>query len=141
MSPNRDLVKRFYADLWDRWDTSVAYEILTEDFVFRGSLGADREGIEGFLDYVRQVRTALGDYRSELGDMVEDGDRLAIRMTFSGDHQAPFFGVPATGKRISWNGAAFFTFRDGRICALWVLGDIDAVKAQLGIGQVRFEET
>jgi len=140
-SANSKLIRRFYAELWDRWDKAVAWEILTEDFLFRGSLGADRRGIDGFLDYVDRVRGALGDYRSDIGDMVEQGDRIAVRMTFSGNHQAEFFGVPATGRRISWSGAAFFSFRDRRICALWVLGDIDAVKSQLGIAQGRFERT
>ncbi|MDX1402334.1 MAG: ester cyclase [Kiloniellales bacterium] len=136
---NRDLVEIFYAKLWDRWDKSVAREILSDDFLFRGSLGADRKGIDGFLDYVDQVRSALGDYRSDIGEMVEDADRIAVRMTFSGKHQGEFFGVPASGRRISWCGAAFFTFRDGRISALWVLGDVDGVKAQLGIAQGQFE--
>ena len=136
---NRDLVRRFYAELWDRWDKSVAREILTDDFLFHGSLGADRKGIDGFLDYVDRVRSALGDYRSDIGEMVEQADRIAVRMTFSGNHQAEFFDVPATGRRISWFGAAFFTFREGRISALWVLGDVDGVKAQLGIAKGRFE--
>ncbi|MCP4307193.1 MAG: ester cyclase [bacterium] len=136
---NSDLVKRFYAELWDRWDKAVAQEILTDDFLFHGSLGADRKGIDGFLDYVDQVRTALGDYRSDVGEMVEELDKIAVRMTFSGNHQDEFFGVPATGRRISWRGAAFFTFRERRISALWVLGDIDGVKAQLGIAEGQFE--
>ena len=136
---NRDLVMRFYAELWDKWDKSVAWEILTDDFLFRGSLGADRNGIDGFLDYVDQVQTALGDYRSDIGEMVEETDAIAVRMIFSGKHQGELFGVPATGLRISWQGAAFFTFRDGRISALWVLGDIDGIKAQLGIKTAQFE--
>ena len=85
------------------------------------------------------MRTALGDYRSDIGEMVEQADRIAVRMTFSGNHQGEFFGVPATGQRISWVGAAFFAFREGRISSLWVLGDVDGVKAQLGIAQGRFE--
>ena len=136
---HRDLVVRFYAELWDRWDKAVAWEILTDDFRFRGSLGADRVGIGGFLDYVDRVRTALGNYRSDIGETVEQEDMLAVRMTFSGDHQAEFFGVSATGLRITWVGAAFFGFRGDRISSLWVLGDVDAVKAQLGSVGGQFE--
>ncbi len=59
-------------------------------------------------------------------------DRAAARMTFTGRHQADLFGVPATGGEITWVGAAFFATSDGRIRDLWVLGDIDGVKRQLG---------
>ena len=136
---NRDLVTRFYVELWDRWDKAVAFEILTDDFLFRGSLGADRRGIDGFLDYVDRVRNALGDYRSDIGEMVEQGNKIAVRMTFSGLHQGEFFGMPASGQRIAWPGAAFFAFRERRIASLWVLGDVDGVKQQLGIARRQFE--
>ncbi|GKX32466.1 MAG: hypothetical protein MnENMB40S_00840 [Rhizobiaceae bacterium MnEN-MB40S] len=33
---------------------------------------------------------------------------------------------------IEWSGAAFFTVRQEQLAELWVLGDVDAVKRQLG---------
>jgi predicted ester cyclase len=46
-------------------------------------------------------------------------------------HRARFLGVEATGARLTWAGAAFFTFEGALIRDLWVLGDIDALHAQL----------
>jgi predicted ester cyclase len=43
-----------------------------------------------------------------------------------------FFGVAATGQRTTWSGAAFFVIVDARIKDIWVLGDLDRVKQQLG---------
>ena len=133
----RALIERFYGELWDRGDLSVAGEILAPDFRFRGSLGPEKIGVDAFLEYVRLVRGALSGYRSDIEHMVQDGASVACRMTFSGDHIGPLFGVAATGKRISWPAAAFFEIPPGapgvdRIAALWVLGDVDAVKRQLG---------
>lgn len=128
----KTLVTRFYAELWDAGDESVAWEILAEDFRFRGSLGPERLGVDGFLGYWRDVRAALAEYRSDIETLVIERDKAAARMTFSGRHVAPFFGISATDKRIGWSGAAFFTFADGQIASLWVLGDIDAVRRQLG---------
>jgi len=53
-------------------------------------------------------------------------------MLFKGRHQAPFLGVGGTGREIKWAGAAFFRTKGERITELWVLGDIDSVKQQLG---------
>jgi predicted ester cyclase len=52
-------------------------------------------------------------------------------MMFSGVHRATFRGIPATGRRISWAGAAFFTFDGDLISDLWVLGDLEALDQQL----------
>jgi hypothetical protein len=57
----RRLVERFYCEVWNTGDETVACEILDPDFRFRGSLGPERVGPAGFLDYMRSVRTALAD--------------------------------------------------------------------------------
>lgn len=135
------LVQLFYEDVWERADEDVAREILHPDFAFRGSLGPERRGVDGFIDYVRAIHAALVEYRCIVEDLVATGSRAAARMTFTGIHRGDFFGVPATGRRIAWAGAAFFTVAEGRIAELWVLGDIDAVRTQLGLaGGARFLE-
>jgi predicted ester cyclase len=40
--------------------------------------------------------------------------------------------VDATGRRVSWAGAAFFRSAPARIVSLWVLGDVEGLKRQLG---------
>jgi steroid delta-isomerase-like uncharacterized protein len=129
--PHR-LVERFYYELWNKGDETVALKILDPDFRFRGSLGPERVGPAGFLDYMRSIRTALADYQCIIDDLIESDTRVAARMRFRGIHSGEFFGVPATGQEIVWGGAAFFTMDRSHITELWVLGDIDAVKRQLG---------
>ena len=136
LSP-KQLVERFYHDLWNKADEAVAREILHDDFRFRASLGPERRGPEGFVDYMRSIHTALADYECIIDDLVTEADRAAARMTFRGRHQAPFFEVEATGQEITWTGAAFFRTDGQRIVELWVLGDIDAVKQQLGPGSAK----
>lgn len=58
---------------------AVAREVLTDDFLFHGSLRADRKGIDGFVDYAERVRNALGDYRFDVGEKVEEPDLQVIR--------------------------------------------------------------
>jgi len=128
----QELVERFYHEVWNKADEEVAREILHADFRFRGSLGPEHRGPEGFIGYMRSVHAALAGYICEIMDLVTTEDRAVARMRFAGRHQRPFFGVEATGMNIEWSGAAFFTCRHGKITALWVLGDIDAVKRQLG---------
>ena len=126
------LVESFYVDVWNRRDKARAHEIIARDFRFRGSLGQEKRGVEGFLTYVDAVHAALGNYTCIIKDLIETPQRVAARMIFRGIHQAELFGVPATRQTIEWSGAAFFTIQKGQLAELWVLGDIDAVKTQLG---------
>ena len=129
----KQLVERFYYEVWNRADENVARAILDPDFEFHASLGPQTRGPEGFIAYMRLIHAALADYSCEIKEIVEDGQRAAARMRFSGQHRGTLIGVAATGLQIAWSGAAFFTANGSAITALWVLGDIDSVKQQLGV--------
>ena len=58
MSPKR-LIERFYHEVWNRADEVVAREILHPEFCFRGSLGEEKRGPDGFITYRRMIHTAL----------------------------------------------------------------------------------
>ena len=125
------LVERFYFEIWNRADETLARELLHPNFVFRGSLGRETQGPQGFIDYMRSIHAALANYTCVIDDLIATGDRAAARMTFSGLHRGRLFGVEATGREISWSGGAFFTTDANQIVELWVVGDIDRVKRQL----------
>ena len=127
------LVERFYDEVWNRDDEAVAREILHADFRFRGSLGVERQGVDGFIGYLRQVHAALSGFTCEIEGLLESGDEAVARMRFHGTHAGSLFGVAPTGRRIEWDAAAFFATDGTQITGLWVVGDVDAVKRQLGI--------
>ena len=130
----KELVERFYREVWNRADERVAREIIDPGFSFRGSLGPELQGHEEFFQYLRSIHAALADYRCIIDELIATDSRAAARMTFTGTHRNVFFGVPATGRVITWVGAAFFAIAQSRITRLWVIGDVDAVKRQLGAG-------
>lgn len=133
ITPTR-LIETFYHRVWNHADEAAARDILHPDFRFRGSLGPEKRGLDGFISYLRQIHAALAGYTCNIEEIIEEGARAAVRLRFAGVHQGPFFGMAATGREIAWTGAAFFGTAEGRITELWVLGDVDAVKVQLGLG-------
>ena len=48
-------------------------------------------------------------------------------MRFGGIHTEHFMYFPPTGLKVSWRGAALFTFEEGKISDLWVLGDLHSL--------------
>jgi steroid delta-isomerase-like uncharacterized protein len=127
-----DLVHRFYDVLWNAWDDDAVAETLHPDLRFRGSLGQETVGLDQWRDYRDGVRRASPDFHNHVVDLVAEGDRAAARLVWSGTHSGPLLGVEATGRRFSYDGAAFFTSRDGMLADIWVVGDLDALRRQLG---------
>ena len=124
MSQQKSVVEVFYQEMWNKADKSRIPEIFHDDFSFRGSLGPVLVGHDQFAGYVDQVIGSLGEYVCDILEMTEEDDRVVAKMLFRGVHQADMFGYAATGKRVEWHGSAHFTFRDGKVADLWVLGDV-----------------
>jgi predicted ester cyclase len=83
---------------------------------------------------MREVHSALANYRCAIDELITTESRAAARMLFTGTHRGVLFGIPPTGRVITWAGAAFFTIVQGQITRIWVIGDIEGVKRQLGAG-------
>jgi predicted ester cyclase len=126
-----DLVRRFYKRLWNAWDDDAVEAILAPTFAFRGSLGAETQGWEGWRAYRDQVRNGSPDFRNQVIDMVCENDRAAVRLECSGHHLGPLIGIEATGRRFRYSAAAFFQAEAGLLTDAWVLGDLDALRGQL----------
>lgn len=134
LSPQKEVVRKFYKDMWDHADVSLIPEIFHPGFTFRGSLGPVLVGHEQFADYVRWVTDTLENYTTDILLMVEEGPRVMAKVRFHGLHRRPLFGQAPTGRHVWWNGAPVFTFEGDRVRDLWVLGDIHGLIGRMNEG-------
>ena len=123
----RAAVESFYADVWNRQDTSRIPRLLDPHFTFRGSLGETRTGHDGFASYLDFVHGAVSGFTCDILEVVVEPPKVFARVRFSGNHRGPLLGFPPTGKPVEWLGAALFTFSGEQIADLWVLGDVDGL--------------
>lgn len=130
----RELVQLFYEKFWNEIDFGMADEILHPDVTFRGSVGIGATGRQEVCDYVRMVTTALSGYRCDVVSLITEGGNAAARVRFSGLHVGEFLGFPPTGRHVEWTGAAFFVGEENMLFDIWVLGDLELLRTQLGSG-------
>lgn len=129
---NRELIERFYYEMWNKWDLSMADEILARDVRFRGSLGSTLEGLDAFKDYMETVRAAFPDWHNRVDELIACGDKVVTRMTWSGTHRGRLMGIEPTGRRVEYVGAAIFLLKGGKIEDGWVVGDTQELWKALG---------
>ena len=124
LSPQKETVRVFYKEMWDRADKSLIPTIFHRDFTFRGSLGPTLVGHAQFGGYVDWVTGALGHYRTDILALIEEDNRVSGKMRFHGFHRKELFGVPPSGRHVWWTGMPIFTFEGPKVRDLFVLGDI-----------------
>lgn len=118
-----DLLKRYYEEMWNRWQFALADELLTADFVFRGSLGKEIRGREAFKDYMRLVQSAFSDFHNEVEQSFSVVPFLIARLRYTGTHDGTLLDIQATQKRVTYPGIAIFRVRGERLVEGHVVGD------------------
>jgi predicted ester cyclase len=131
LSPQKEVVRVFFKEMWDKADKSLIPNIFHRDFTFRGSLGPVLRGHEQFSGYVDMVTGALGQYTSDILDMVEEGNKVYAKLRYHGYHRAELLGYQPTGRHVWWYGTPFFTFDADKVRDLWVLGDVHGLMSRL----------
>ena len=126
------VIRRFYEELWNRWDLDAADEIVSEDIRFRGSLGSTLRGREAFKEYVGMVRVAFPDWHNRIDEMISTDEAVVTRMTWSGTHEGKLRDVEPTGRRVEYVGASIFHLSGGEIKSGWVVGDTQELWRALG---------
>ena len=78
--------------------------------------------------------TGFPDFKHEIQDMIEAGNKVVSRGFFTGTHKGAFNGIPATGKkvRVSWIDISEFD-SNGKILNEWVEMDSVGMMQQLGV--------
>lgn len=79
-------------------------EYLTEDYVYHGIGGMISKTPQGFMEAIKGFHAAIPDLKSEIIDMVGEGDRLVLRFNFTGTHQGEFLGFPSSGANLHFEG-------------------------------------
>lgn len=126
------IIRRFYNDLWNKFDTSVADAIISPTVTFRGTLNDTTQDREGFKRYVRGIEAAFPDFLAEIQGIWVDGDSCIARILWSGTHEGSFRGIVATGKTFQYEGVGIFKIVDGVIVDCWVVGDTHKIWEAIG---------
>ena len=77
------------------------------------------------------IRLGFPDLHARIDNLVAEGDRVAVRLTFRGTHQGEFLGVPATGRTVEYVSHEFYRIVDGLVAEEWICSDLASLQGQL----------
>ena len=119
MEKNKSAIYDLYDQCINGRNMILLDNLISEDFPGpRGTHGvqAFRAGVEGLIH-------AFPDIHYELTSVVAADDKVAVSWQWTGTSANAFLQYPANGKKITNDGMAIFTFRNGRIAAATIQTD------------------
>lgn len=139
---NRAAVRRIYDEAVNAGRLEVLSDLVAPEF----ALPDGSRGPAAFAANVTALRAGFPDIRFTIEDVVAEGDRVAVRWTWTGTHTGTFRGFAPTATVVRTTGLVLYTFARGKVVGavietdrLGVLQQIGVLPADLTAGRARVE--
>jgi steroid delta-isomerase-like uncharacterized protein len=132
----RDLARQFAATL-SAHDIDGFAALFAEDYINHQNSAAappPAAGVtpkQGSIAFFRARLKGIPDLKVSIEVLVATEDHVAASFVYTGTQQGVLFGVPATGKSLSFTSCDIFRVASGKIAEHWGMGDIAGVLAQI----------
>ena len=129
-SQNEAVVLRFLYEGLNERNFAVLNEVLAPTFISHNPFGTST-GIPAFEKVAGALVAAFPDVHISVLEVVAAGDTVVVRDLTTATQKGTFFGIPATGKKVSWSEYQFWHLSQGKIVEQYVTFDTLALVNQL----------
>ena len=130
---NKQLVRRFYEEVWNKGNLDVADEVFADDYVRHDLRPTEAvPGPEGQKRAAADFRAAFPDLRFEVDLVLADADFAVGTWHASGTHLGRWGSVEPTGRAMTLSAVNIFRFENGKVAELWNFRDDLGLMQQLG---------
>jgi steroid delta-isomerase-like uncharacterized protein len=116
---NKAIARRFYVEVWNNHDLAAVDQLFITDYEVVGRPAWREPGAAGLKAFITDNHRMFPDVHHTIIDMVAEDDKVAVYFkvtaTHEGDLNGPVGLVPATGKKVHWNGMSILQMKDGKI--------------------------
>jgi steroid delta-isomerase-like uncharacterized protein len=132
MSEENKALARKFLRMFEIGDPGMADEIVATNY-YNHDTPDPNIGSEGVKAAATIFKNALPDARLKIAYQHAEEDKVVTRYTWSGTHQGEYYGIPATGKQVSWTMTTTFRIADGKIHEAWINWDQWGLMQQLDV--------
>jgi hypothetical protein len=102
---------------------AVFDELHAPDIVIHGGTGEDIHGAKYFKQECDEWLSAFPDLHFTINDMIVEGDKVAIRSTWTGTHKGELKGISPTNKKVTAWEIEIDRIAGGKFAEIWTRYD------------------
>ena len=126
---------RVVNEAWNNGNLDALNELHAADYTEQHAPFPDVKGLDAFKQMVAGARTTYPDFHITIHELIQEGDRLAARWSWTGTHlgQTRQLAIPPTGKQITLTGSQILHIEDNKLIEGWQFADDLGLLQQFGL--------
>jgi C-1 hydroxylase len=131
LEENKAIVRRFVESYNERKLD------LIDDFVAPNYIDHDKNiGREGLKQLISMGIKAFPDWFETIEDIIAEGDKVWVLLTYTGTSKGDFMGLNPTGKKINSKAVDIYRIVNGKLAEYWNVTDNINIFTQIGAIEV-----
>ncbi|PYT17104.1 MAG: hypothetical protein DMG59_08455 [Acidobacteria bacterium] len=131
---NKAIVRRYFEEGWNQRKPAIMDELIAIDAIDHDPANPGvSPGPKGQKELLAKYTSAFPDTKFTLGDLIGDGDLVAVRWTVRGTHRGELQGIAPTGRQVNLTGIMIARIANGKIAETWSNWDALGMLQQLGV--------
>jgi steroid delta-isomerase-like uncharacterized protein len=133
-SINKAVIRRLYDEVWNERKVEVIKEIISPSHALHGpTFSGSSIGPEAYKRTVLDFLAGYPDLRFTIEDTIAENDKVVACWTISGTHRGEYLEIPATNKKVSFDGITIHHIAGGKIMDSYTNWDVLGMMQQLGV--------
>lgn len=128
---NKRVMTRHVEEIWNDGNLDAADELFHAEAVTPHA--PLPPGPAGCKVIASVFRAAFPDFHITIEDLIAEGDLVGARFHQTGTQLGELFGIPPTGRSVSFDEIAVVKIADGKILSTWFETDLVTLMQQLGV--------
>jgi steroid delta-isomerase-like uncharacterized protein len=113
---NNKAIARRFIQVWGDGNLNVIEELAAPSIVVRyPTIPQVIQGVREFRHVLAGFRSAFPDSALRVEEEIAEGDKVAVRWSFSGTHKGNLMGIPPTEKKVTWTGITIYRIVGGKV--------------------------
>jgi steroid delta-isomerase-like uncharacterized protein len=126
-----DIARRWFTEVWRDGGEQTVDELLSPQIVGWMEGGREIRSVQAFKDARAELLQAFPDLQIVIDDIIEQGDKAAIRWHVGATHRGDGLGIAATNRPVAARGMTWQEVRDGQIVRAWDSWNMGALMTHL----------
>ena len=118
LEENKTIVRKMI-DAYNKHDLDWFDEFIAPNYFDH----SNQVGIEGVKQLFNMGFKGFSDWHEAIDDIVAQGDKVWLRLTYTGTHTGEFFGLAPTGNKVTMTAVAIYRIVNGKLVEGWFIND------------------
>ena len=133
LEENKTIVRRMI-DAYNQHNLDWFDEFIAPDYFDH----SNQVGAEGVKQLLIMGFTGFPDWHETIEDIIAEGDKVWVRLTYTGTHTGEFMGLAPTSKKVTMTSVAIYRIMNGKLVeGRFIDNNLDMLKQ---IGAIEYTE-